>query len=184
MKLNNKGYMLAEVVVSASLIAVVLVTLFIGLNRASSSYEKRNRYHDIDAMQVSMEINDMLKRLVPDVNSVIGPSGAISFLTLNNNYSGNLQEFEEILDYDFNYKHYSYIARNDESSILNIKSLNVNNGLFNGYIKTVTLDQYVDYLSTSIDFNENYDYIVVTELRNTEDINDCYYYALKVRGDS
>ena len=54
MKLNKKGFMLAEVVVSASVIAVILVTLYIGLNRMTSAYETRNRYYDIDAQQVAM----------------------------------------------------------------------------------------------------------------------------------
>ena len=44
MKLNRKGFMLAEVVVSASVVAVVLVTMYIGINRMTAAYDKRNRY--------------------------------------------------------------------------------------------------------------------------------------------
>ena len=62
MKLNRKGFMLAEVVVSASVVAVVLVTMYIGINRMTAAYDKRNRYYDLDAQQVAMEVNDALVR--------------------------------------------------------------------------------------------------------------------------
>ena len=53
--------MLAEVVISASVVAVVLVTMYIGINRMTAAYEKRSRYYVRDAQQVAMDINDGLE---------------------------------------------------------------------------------------------------------------------------
>ena len=50
--------MLAEVVVVSVVVATVLVTMYIGLNKISSAYETRNRYYDIDAEYYAMEVND------------------------------------------------------------------------------------------------------------------------------
>lgn len=62
MKLNKKGFMLAEVVITSSVVAVILVTLYIGINRMNNAYDKRNRYYDIDAQQFAMEFNDLHKK--------------------------------------------------------------------------------------------------------------------------
>ena len=39
-KLNKKGFMLAEVVIVSVVVAVTLVSLFVGLNRVTKAYEK------------------------------------------------------------------------------------------------------------------------------------------------
>ena len=44
MKLNRKGFMMAEVVVVSAVIVTVLETLFTGINKVSTAYEKRNKY--------------------------------------------------------------------------------------------------------------------------------------------
>lgn len=54
-KLNNRGFMLAEVVITSSVIAATLVTLFITLSKVRSSYERRDRYYDLDAQQIAIE---------------------------------------------------------------------------------------------------------------------------------
>lgn len=59
MKLNKKGFMMAEVIITSSVVAVILVTLYIGINRMNNAYDKRNRYYDLDAQQVAMEVNDL-----------------------------------------------------------------------------------------------------------------------------
>ena len=83
MKLNKKGFMLAEVVIVASVIAGILITLYISLNRVAAAYEKRNRYYDIDAMQVAMEINDAIKEDKKDP-----PKGYIAELAGYKNFVG------------------------------------------------------------------------------------------------
>lgn len=57
-KLDKRGFMLAEVVVVAVVVATTLVALYTGLSRVSSAYEKRNKYYDIDALYYAMAVND------------------------------------------------------------------------------------------------------------------------------
>ena len=50
MKLNRKGFMMAEVVVVSVIICTVLVTLYTALARINNAYDTRNRYYDIDTL--------------------------------------------------------------------------------------------------------------------------------------
>ena len=46
----------------------------------------------------------------------------------------------------------------------------------------LTFSEYLDYLSDNIDFSdENYNYMIIVERMENSDINDCYYYALKLK---
>ncbi len=60
MKLNRKGFMMAEVVVVSVIICTVLVTLYTALARINNAYDTRNRYYDIDTLYFTEEVNDML----------------------------------------------------------------------------------------------------------------------------
>lgn len=60
MKLNRKGFMMAEVVVVSVIICTVLVTLYTALVRINNAYDTRNRYYDIDTLYFTEEVNDML----------------------------------------------------------------------------------------------------------------------------
>ena len=93
MKLNRKGFMLAEVVVSASVVAVVLVTMYIGINRMTAAYDKRNRYYDLDAQQVAMEVNDALVR-----NNGSDVTFDNSGILLSEQISSNYSETKELFD--------------------------------------------------------------------------------------
>ena len=105
MKLNKKGFMLAEVVVSASVIAVILVTLYIGLNRMTSAYEKRNRYYDIDAQHVAMEVNDALIRgnYLDSVKSSANTSSNYIY-NMSDGFAADYQGFPDQLKSNFDSK--------------------------------------------------------------------------------
>lgn len=60
MKLNCKGFMLAEVVVVSVIICTVLVTLYTSLVRINNAYDTRNRYYDINTLYFTEEVNDIL----------------------------------------------------------------------------------------------------------------------------
>ena len=44
--MNNKGFMMAEVIITASIVLVALAGLFSGLNKIYSEYMKRISYYD------------------------------------------------------------------------------------------------------------------------------------------
>jgi len=165
MKLNRKGFMLAEVVVVAVVIATVLVTLFAGLNNVSSAYEVRNRYYDVDSLYAAMEINDILIR----ENTIdVLLNNNVSYLLVDNRINLFMNFYRNISSYDISS---SYFVPYNSVKLNELKSMNINQ----------TFKDYIDYLSGNIDFSDDYNYIIIVERENINDINDCYYYALKLK---
>lgn len=171
MKLNKKGFMLAEVVVSASVIAVILVTLYIGLNRMTSAYETRNRYYDIDAQQVSMEVNDALIRgnYLDSVKASANTSSNYIY-NMSDEFADEYQEFYDQLKSNFDYNDVKvFFSLYTEEKLRELKEI----------YTSVSFGNYIDYLLNKIDFSETYSYFIVVELQK-KDVNDCYYYVLRV----
>jgi len=162
MKLNRKGFMLAEVVVSASVVAVVLVTMYIGINRMTAAYDKRNRYYDLDAQQVAMEVNDLLKRDSEQNNFTSLTDNYYSLEDIEVNYS-KLKDVFISLGENIN----TYYVKNKDG-FNNIKNSNINQ----------SFKDYLDYFISKTNFDENYSYFIVVEL---EKGSDYYYYTLKVK---
>lgn len=162
MKLNRKGFMLAEVVVSASVVAVVLVTMYIGINRMTAAYDKRNRYYDLDAQQVAMEVNDLLKRDSEQNNFTSLTDNYYSLEDIEVNYS-KLKVVFNSLGENIN----TYYVKN-EDGFNTMKSLNINQ----------SFKDYIDYFVSKTSFDEEYSYFIVVELKKNDDY---YYYTLKVK---
>ena len=47
MKLNKKGFMMAEVIVVSSIVLITLTSLYISYNKIYSTYKKRINYYDV-----------------------------------------------------------------------------------------------------------------------------------------
>ena len=173
MKLGKKGFMLAEVVVVAVVIATVLVTLFTGLNNVSSAYEIRNRYYDVDSLYVAMEVNDILIRSEGSLsNSLIDFSGRV-YGNISQDVDDYIQDFGEFYKNKIGDSVISYVTKYDKTEMLKLESLNGET--------SETFNDYLEYLSGNLDFEEDYDYMIVVERRENDDIDDCYYYALKLK---
>lgn len=140
--------MLAEVVVVSAVISTVLVTMYIAINRVSSAYETRNSYYDIDALFFAEEINDLIKDKGPQTDSN-------SKLLL-----GDLSTAYQSLGYKANGY---YITPSTLNNTIEGKQ---------------TLKDFMSYLKTKLSNDNNYKYIIVSELCTPDD--DCRYYALKV----
>jgi len=164
MVLNRKGFMLAEVIVVSVVIATVLVTLFTGINNVSNAYSIRNKYYDVDSLFVAMEINDIL----------ISNYNVESYLNNNNVFklSGGLIDnymtfYRNSTGYDVSS---SYFVPYSSDKLNVMSSMSINQ----------TFKDYIDYLKGNLDFKEDYTYMIIVERRNVSDINDCYYYVLKL----
>lgn len=159
MKFGRKGFMMAEVVVVSVVIAVVLITLFTGLNRVSSAYEKRDRYYDIDALYLAMMANDILIKS-GDINTIIKTGNSIKIT--NNDVNQLLNTYNND---DVNL----YFSLYEKGKIDKLKDLP----------NKKTTKEFIDYLGTKFDFNDDYNYVIISEI--CKNVDDCYYYALKVR---
>ena len=146
--------MLAEVVVVSAVISTVLVTMYIAINRVSSAYETRNSYYDIDALFFAEEINDLIKDKKLQTDSNLKLS------------LGDLFTAYQSLGYK-------------EANGYYITPSTLNNTIEGKQ----TLKDFMSYLKTKLSNDNNYTYIIVSELCTPDD--DCRYYALKVKvGDN
>lgn len=157
MKLNKKGFMLAEVVIVASVITTILVSLYISISKISQAYDKRNKYYDIDAQQVAIEINDSLSDQLPtDVVRELDDDD----INFKNRYNNQTKKKIKL----------AYFIKSDTDSIDQLKK---------SLDDEIALKEYIDYLEDNIDF-EKYNYLILVEL---EFDSDFYFYTLKV-GDT
>lgn len=160
MKLGRNGFMLVEVVVVSAVIATVLVTMFIAINRVSSAYSTRDSYNSVDALYLAMAVNDILRE-----------NNDLSDLVCNNSNANEITDsslkevYKDIGSINLYYSPY------DRDKVLSLKK------------NKATFDGFIDYISNKLDYsNTNYNYLIISELCKTED--DCYYYALKLKYDT
>lgn len=159
MRINRKGFMLAEVIIVSVIICVVLVSLFTGINRITKAYDLRNRYYDVNALYMAEKAN---LYLIED-NSIN---------TLNSPVKVDNSNLNKVISF---YKH-------DNTSTLNIYFTpygkdNVEALKDKG--TNQTYQDFIDYLSGHLEFNGEYTYMLISEICNSTD--DCYYYGLGVK---
>lgn len=158
-KFGNKGFMMAEVVVVSVIVATSLVVLYTSTNRLTTAFNLRNRYHDLDALNLAIAVND---KLIKDgtINTIIKDYSAI-------NINDNVSNIKNLYD--------SY---NDGNGV-NTYFIKNNNGIDISSLTGVrnTTKDYFDYLKKNISVDDNY--YIVSEICITED--NCFYYGLGVK---
>ena len=160
MKLGRNGFMLVEVVVVSAVIATVLVTMFIAINRVSSAYSTRDSYNSVDALYLAMAENDILRE-----------NNELSDLICNNSNTREITDSSLKEAYNSIGSINLYYSPYDRDKVLSLKR------------NKATFDGFIDYISNKLDYsNTNYNYLIISELCKTED--DCYYYALKLKYDT
>ena len=165
MRINRKGFMLAEVVVVSVIVCVCLVSLATGISRVSKAYDIRNRYYDVNALYMAEKANLFL---IEDsiINNLINNGSSIK---VNNDNLNNIINFYKK---DSSSTTNIYFSKYGKSNIENLK----------GEGDKQTYKDFIDYLGGHLDFegeDNDYEYILVSEICNSE--NDCYYYGLKVK---
>ena len=166
MKLNCKGFMMAEVVVVSVIICTVLVTLYTALVRINNAYDTRNKYYDMNALYFTEEVNDVLiynkiiNKLIKEGNSkkVELDSLSLDYNNLNSVYGITSDGSIEV-----------YFSPYDKDKVSALKNI----------VKTTTFKEYITYLEGHFNYNEDYEYMLITEMCKTKD--DCYYYGVRVR---
>ena len=166
MRINRKGFMLAEVVVVSVIVCVCLVSLATGIARVSKAYDTRNRYYDVNALYMAEKANLFLID-AGEINTLLdkNTSGKIVNEELNN----VIKFYKTSDDSEVNI----YFTKYDKGKIENMKNI--------GNTKQ-TYKDFIDYLGGHLDFeNEDkyYNYMLISEICNDSD--DCYYYGLKVK---
>lgn len=167
MKIGRKGFMLAEVIIVSVVIVTVLVTLYIGLNNVASAYDTRNRYYDVDCLYAAIEVNNVLLKNYP---AIIKTDTVIDL-----SQEGDINSFEEFYEENIQDSINLYLSPYNKEKIYELIELEPNKYTKNSF------NDYINYLSGNLNFNDDYDYIIIAERLEDNDINDCYYYALKLK---
>ena len=147
MKNNNKGFMLAEVVITSTVVLTSLISLYVTFNKLYKNYEIRSKYYDIDGYYATKET---IEQLLND-----GSINTILSLLTNKQYSKILEENENK----------TYITNYTKAALNSLKESEDINETFKDYLTYLT--KYYNFT------NDKYNYLFITEYKNGDD----YYYA-------
>ena len=159
MRINRKGFMLAEVIIVSVIICVVLVSLFTGINRVTKAYDLRNRYYDVNALYMAEKANLYLieDKSINTLNSPVKVDNSNLNKVISFYNSGNTGSAVNI-----------YFTPYDKDNVAALKEKGTNQ----------TYKDFIDYLSGHLEFKGEYTYMLISEICNSTD--DCYYYGLGV----
>ena len=153
MKLNNKGFMLAEVIISASVIIVTLVSLYAGFARVYKAYEIRSTYYDADSVYALKTISDYFidEMVFNSYISRINNTNKYVEFKKNESPSNKIDAFINKMIENYNFKHF-YLTRYNSDYLESIESISSD------------LKEYIDFLdSDKVIDNTNYKYIFISE---------------------
>ena len=153
MKLNNKGFMLAEVIISASVIIVTLVSLYAGFARVYKAYEIRSTYYDADSVYALKTISDYFIDEMVFNNYISGINNTNRYVEFKEigTPSNKIDAFINKMIENYNFKHF-YLTRYNSDYLESIESISSD------------LKEYIDFLdSDKVIDNSNYKYIFISE---------------------
>ena len=153
MNLNNKGFMLAEVIISASVIIVTLVSLYAGFARVYKAYEIRSTYYDADSVYALKTISDyFIDEMVFNsyISGINNTNKYVEFKEIGTP-SNKIDAFINKMIENYNFKHF-YLTRYNSDYLESIESISSD------------LKEYIDFLdSDKVIDNTNYKYIFISE---------------------
>lgn len=140
--MNNKGFMLAEVVIVSAIILTTLVVMYKGLNRVYSNYNRLSNYNNIDSIYASKTIFDYL------VDSYL-----IENYIKNNNDCINITNNDNMLT--------EIASQYNAKYVYLVKKINQNScqTMNNDY-----LNSYIEFLNKKISDQDSYNIMIITEI--------------------
>ena len=174
--MNNKGFMMAEVVVVSAIVLGLLTTLYVSYNKIYSVYNKRISYYDNTTLyrlsyyrDILIE-NDLINNLLTETKDKTNKTTTIYTTESEEHSLFHLpdNELSESDDYDERV-YLTYIGDNNK----NIKLENIQN------IRP-TFSDYITFLSDSVKLKSNY--VLLMERCNIDEDkkDDCKYAYLEV----
>lgn len=177
--MNEKGFMMAELVVVSSIVLVTLVGLYVSYNKIYSTYKTRLTYYDVVTLYRLGYYRNVLKEnyLLDEIKT-------------------KLESEKIVLLYDSEFLSGSIIDLPSEGEVLKSKKLadkvyiinnngqKITRSIFDGKNLHVTFLDYVDYLENNIEFSR-FNYMMIMERCNISDegivdSNNCSYAYLEI----
>lgn len=155
---NNKGFMLAEVVIVSAVLITTLVSLYAGFAKVYKAYEERSSFFDTDSIYALKSIKDTLidEGLFNNIINEINTSNYVSYLAENLTDDSYINSYLKELLGNYNIE-YFYITKYDNASLTTIIESDANNIIFNDFLK---------YLQKNLTFDNNYNYIFLSKTKD------------------
>ena len=155
---NNKGFMLAEVVIVSAILITTLVSLYAGFAKVYKAYEERSSFFDTDSIYALKSIEDTLidEGIFNNIIDKINTSNYLSYLKgdiSSDNYINNY--LTELLG-NYNIENF-YITTYYSNSLNSIINSDPNNIVFNDFLT---------YLQKNLTFDNSYNYIFLSETKD------------------
>lgn len=161
--MNNKGFMMAEVVVVSAIILVFMAGMYVSYNKVFAIYNQRVDYYDVTALYKLGYYRDLLIDY-DKMNDYVYPKEEVGDVKKVINLNGIIDTGDTV-----------YFVHNKSYNLNHIK----NNGIidyFNNSDINPTFEDYIDFLSTSATLKSNYVMIMETCVST----DDCKYAYLEV----
>lgn len=155
---NNKGFMLAEVVIVSAVLITTLVSLYVGFAKVYKAYEERSSFFDTDSIYALKSIEDTLidEGLFNNIINEINTSNYVSYLAENLTDDSYINSYLKELLGNYNIE-YFYITKYDNASLTTIIESDANNIIFNDFLK---------HLQKNLTFDNNYNYIFLSKRKD------------------
>lgn len=154
-KVNNRGFMLAEIIIVSAILATALVGLFATFSKVFIEYEKRNDYNSVDAIYASRGIYKFYNDLLSLETSESYKKKSYKKIEIKNEFSKKYKILQ------------SYYVKYDFDAL---------NNLANDSSLTVKFLDYVNYLKNNLDYTDRTsNYIIITEVSDkcNDDLISC-----------
>ena len=156
---NNKGFMLAEAVITSTVVLTTLIGLYATFTKLYNAYNIRTTYFDIDGIYA---IKGMISHLIDngEINNKIGALKSNEYIQLiptdscnntNDTYCSSLKDLYNIEN--------MYIVNYTKDSITNLSTV----------VSNQTFKDYLTYIRTYYSFNleeDGYNYLFIVEYKN------------------
>lgn len=155
---NNKGFMLAEVVIVSAVLITTLVSLYAGFAKVYKAYEERSSFFDTDSIYALKSIEDTLidEGLFNNIINEINTSNYVSYLAENLTDDSYINSYLKELLGNYNIE-YFYITKYDSASLTTIMESDTDNIVFNDFLT---------YLQKNLNFDDKYNYIFVSKTKD------------------
>ena len=167
-KLDTRGFMMAELIITATIVLVAMASLYVSYGKICEIYKVRLSYYDTVALQRLVYYRDIMIE-----NNVL-----VDRLHLANNVS----------KCDISNLPNNALAGDIEDSVFIVKTegngsnKTINKNVFNNQRASLKYKDYVEFLSISNKFKANYVMLIekCKKENNGIDVDDCKYAYLEV----
>lgn len=153
--MNNKGFMMAELVVVSGIIVVALTTLFISQNKLISSYNKTLNYHDVGT---TYRLGHYSRKYSDTINIE------------KNNWESNTHNKKILLGNSNIYNNTEY-----KDTLILIKGNSDNISEINN-----TFKEYLEYFKNSVKTEDGKFYLILESCQNKNDEEKCKYANIEI----